>query len=793
MPTAVDFIAGKLQYRITAEDDTKAGVNSAIANVTRLDTATNRALTQFRRQYREGLLTLDQYGNLVAATFNNVANTAPAALNKVDASARRTGGSLMGLSNIMNSVWYGLVAGIATGAVFGLINFFSNLLSSITNFVSGVIQQSALLSGAMEQIKISFETLSGSASMAQEMYNWLWKFSIYSPFKFMDVAQATKQLQGYGFTWEQVKRTVQATGDAASALGADSETYGRLLYALGQVRAFNTLRGQEALQLVNAGIPVWDILAQKYGKSTGEVMALAEKKELASGEEIIDTLLTYFETKYKGAMARMNDTLLGQINQFQETIQYAMIQIGDVLNTIFAPILTYVNDKLSDWLPTLESWSNLVKGVVGDLKSFWTNITGLKGNESIDKFFSDLLDVIGPLAAALAFSNPIFTAISYTIIGLGVAIHNVFSQDFWEATYNFGKAFLLILDTMGNGLDIFTGLLTDVHGILDAILRDMVVVSEATLTIATILTDNSRSLGERLGDIWRWMMTMIIDVLQRGVVAGLAVIHIGGLKFLESIQTTINNIIDIINAGYKNIYNGFTGFFGKLLELGPTLGDIGKNLSGQFVNGLIDKAVSGINWLKNHINGWINSLPGIIKNYFGISNLGGISIGRVDVPNVSFSGLDLSSLKIPHVDLLGSVGSDWTNFMYGLVENVNSMIDDFQAKYGLNVTLDDLKKKYNVDTSGFDKLLELLKNLTAGGTGGNGTPPFSDDKPLKNLKDSIDRLGDKIDGKQWKFTLYFDVKVENAGNAEEVKNVGNTLQESVKKAISTAMAKGVTP
>lgn len=789
--TVVDVVAGKLQYRITAEDDTKAGVNSAIANITRLDTATSRALTQFRRQYKEGLLTLDQYGNLVAATYNNLAATVPSTMGRVNTSIEQTGRSLFSLSGMLSNIMYGLAAGVAIGAVYGFIG----AIRSAIDAVAGFIAQSAQLSGTMEMIKISFETLSGSAQQAGEMYSWLWELSLRSPFKFQDVADATRQLQGYGLTWEQIQRTVKATGDVAAALGRSSEDYGRFLMALGQIKAFGTLRGQEAMQLVNAGIPVWDILAEHYKKSVDEVRELAEKKELGTGDEILDVLLTAFESpKYKGAMERMNKTLVGQTTQLEETIQYIMIQLGDVFNTVLLPILTWVNDKLLEWLPTLRQWGSLVTGVLDSLKNFWNSLTGLKGDESLSKFLKGLLEIAGPIVIALAALNPVFTGIVAGVIGVGMALKMIFSEDYWNAMYNFGQAFLLVLNAISGGLNVTTDAVKTMSDFIAGYLKFMVDVSEVVLTLVTVLTDNSRSLGERLGDIFRWILTVLIDTLQGGLTLLATILLKGMILKIEILENSINKIIDVINAGGQRIIEGVKTLFEFLSSKDVVIYRVGATLGGKFVNGLLEFVESGINRLSSRINSWVSGLPGFIRGMIGANPIGGINLGRIQLPSGDLaSNFDISNWSIPHVDF-GGIESGLYDIGQGLISGLMDEIDRLQEKYGLNITLKDLEKKYNVNTTGFTDLLEKLRRLLKQSGGeDNNNPIFSDDTPLKDLKTAVDKLSDSINGKQWKFNLYFDVKVENAGNEEEVRQVGDTLQDSVRRAIQTAMAKGVTP
>src|SRR5690606_10082533 len=83
----------------------------------------------------------------------------------------------------------------------------------------------------------------------------------------------------------------------------------RLTLAVGQAWAKGKLQGEEILQLVEAGIPVWEMLEKATGKSAAELQKLSSAGKL--GRDVIQQLIDEIGKKYVGASEKMAKTLDG--------------------------------------------------------------------------------------------------------------------------------------------------------------------------------------------------------------------------------------------------------------------------------------------------------------------------------------------------------------------------------------------------------------------------------------------------------------------------------------------------
>jgi tape measure domain-containing protein len=91
----------------------------------------------------------------------------------------------------------------------------------------------------------------------------------------------------------------------------------RIALALGQIEAKGKLSGQEILQLVNAGLPVVQILAEAFGKTTAEVTAMVSDG-LVPANQAIEAITEYIENNFAGAAERQATTWAGLMGTFED-------------------------------------------------------------------------------------------------------------------------------------------------------------------------------------------------------------------------------------------------------------------------------------------------------------------------------------------------------------------------------------------------------------------------------------------------------------------------------------------
>jgi len=240
-------------------------------------------------------------------------------------------------------------------AVSGLVSLGQATIQSysdnerLASSLQSLVAKEQLASGAATNMTQALDQASGKS---RELLGWTQQLAIQSPFSQQGVAQAFKMAQAYGFVSEtaskadvDAKRLTQAMIDFASGAGQSEETMSRIALALGQVQAKGKLAGGEMLQLTEAGLNVRGILAQAFGKTTQEIIAMQERG-LIPANKAITAIVESLERDFGGAAKRQANTWAGLLNS-----------IGDIkevgLREFFAGTFQAIQPLAVDFVNTL--------------------------------------------------------------------------------------------------------------------------------------------------------------------------------------------------------------------------------------------------------------------------------------------------------------------------------------------------------------------------------------------------------------------------------------------------------
>lgn len=188
--------------------------------------------------------------------------------------------------------------------------------------------------GQMEQTRIAFTTLLKDGEKAKSFLSELEKFAASTPFELPGVLDASKRLLAFGFSAEQVIPILTAVGDSAAALGIGEEGIQRLTLAIGQMQAKGKVSAEEMLQLAEAGVPAWEMLANKIGTDIPTAMDKASKGQISAAEGI-QAVISGMNSKFGGMMEQQAQTVNGIMSNIQDSVSQTMVVIGDELIEAF--------------------------------------------------------------------------------------------------------------------------------------------------------------------------------------------------------------------------------------------------------------------------------------------------------------------------------------------------------------------------------------------------------------------------------------------------------------------------
>ncbi|WP_303674777.1 tape measure protein [Vampirovibrio chlorellavorus] len=168
-----------------------------------------------------------------------------------------------------------------------------------------------------ENLEQSLKGLLGGSKQAKNAMAWIADFAKRTPMDVQGVAESFRMMTALGL--KPMQGQMEAIVDTASALGGSQESMRRIALALGQAWTKQKLQGQEILQLTEAGVSVWDLLAKATGKNTLELQKLSEAGKL--GRKEIQLLIDAMGKKYKGAAVGMANTTAGIISNLKDAWQ----------------------------------------------------------------------------------------------------------------------------------------------------------------------------------------------------------------------------------------------------------------------------------------------------------------------------------------------------------------------------------------------------------------------------------------------------------------------------------------
>lgn len=319
------------------------------------------------------------------------------AQNAVNGFVQKVGGS--GFRDIFAGVFG---ANLAMGAVQGLRNTTGEALNAYTAYerlsASMVTLQARELRSTNQTLSMG-QALKQAAPNAQALLNWIEKLAIESPFSQAGVADAFRTAQAYGFATDESQRLTQAMLDYAAGAGVSEGAMGQTVLALGQIQARGKLAAQEINQLVNAGIPVRQILADAFGVTTAELMEMSEKG-LIPANVAIEAIVSSIENDFGGAAKRQTETMGGLITSLEDLKQ---IGLREFFTGTFQAIQPYLNEFVStlqdpEFRASLQEMGADFGAGIGDLAAAAKDAVTWYGN--LDDKTKDLIMTFGGLAIA---------------------------------------------------------------------------------------------------------------------------------------------------------------------------------------------------------------------------------------------------------------------------------------------------------------------------------------------------------------------------------------------------------
>jgi len=257
-------------------------------------------------------------------------------------------------------------------------------LTAISRFTERLRETTA----EFELQRVSLGAIIQDTKRANALFNQIKTFAVQSPFEIKDLVGYVKQLSAYRIETDKLFDTTKRLADVSAGLGVDMQ---RLILAYGQVKAASVLRGSEVRQFSEAGIPLIELLAEKFTALRGEMVSTGEVFDLISKRAVsFEMVAEIFEdmTDAGGMFYNMQEkqaaTLAGQWSNLKDSLSIMYDEMGNTsaVRGAMEGVISLVKTLADNWqlvsglmLQTLGGAAIL--GVVNKFKSLW-NMLGVQ-------------------------------------------------------------------------------------------------------------------------------------------------------------------------------------------------------------------------------------------------------------------------------------------------------------------------------------------------------------------------------------------------------------------------------
>ncbi|WOG29892.1 tape measure protein [Endozoicomonas sp. 8E] len=291
-----------------------------------------------------------------------------------------------------------------------------------------------------ERLRVQFNAVMGSVAEGERAIQWIKQFTRETPYQLEQVAEAFVRLKAFGL--DPMDGSMQAIVDQASKLGGGMERLNGISLAVGQAWAKQKLQGEEILQLVERGVPVWELLEKATGKNVQELQKLSTAGKL--GRDTIALLIEEIGKSSAGAAAENMSLLSGYVSNLKDSWQNFLDEVAQ------SGALSYAKDQLkslSDQISIMSEdgrLSRLAQSISDAFvqmgEAIKANFTGL----TFEGVVASIQSASQRIASTLASLNNTFTV-------TGNAVQLLFNG-FTLTVKSFGLVFSEVISSVSRGM-----------------------------------------------------------------------------------------------------------------------------------------------------------------------------------------------------------------------------------------------------------------------------------------------------------------------------------------------------
>lgn len=225
------------------------------------------------------------------------------------------------------------------------------------------VKQIVNVRAEIQALEVSFRTLLGSQQASAELMRQMKEFAAVTPLQLGDLAKGAQTMLGFNVNPDEIMPMLKAIGDISMG---DAQKFQSLTLAFSQMQSVGKLMGQDLLQMINAGFSPLAVMADKTGKSIGEL-----KEEMSAGAISAEMVKQAFiDATSEGGQ------FFGMLSGQGDTVKGALAQLSGAFTDMFNGIgeqsegLIKGSVKSVQWL--IENYETLGKVLAGIIATYGT-------------------------------------------------------------------------------------------------------------------------------------------------------------------------------------------------------------------------------------------------------------------------------------------------------------------------------------------------------------------------------------------------------------------------------------
>ena len=225
------------------------------------------------------------------------------------------------------------------------------------------VKQVVSVRAEIQALDVSFRTLLGSQQASAELMRQMKEFAAATPLQLGDLAKGAQTMLGFNVNPDEVMPMLKAIGDISMG---DAQKFQALTLSFSQMQSVGKLMGQDLLQMINAGFSPLAVMADKTGKSIGEL-----KEEMSAGAISAEMVKQAFldATSEGGQFFGMLD---GQSNTIKGALGALSGAITDMFNSIGEQSEGVITGAIKSVKWLVENYETLGKVLAGIIATYGT-------------------------------------------------------------------------------------------------------------------------------------------------------------------------------------------------------------------------------------------------------------------------------------------------------------------------------------------------------------------------------------------------------------------------------------